>query len=512
MRANSNHWWRGTAVVAATGLAILAGPGPALAAGAGGDAAVDAAAVERVVADFASRAGYPGVAVAITKGGQVQYVGGHGHDSSGAAVTATTPMPAASVSKSFTALAVMQLVEAGKMELNAPVRQYLPDFQVDDARGARITVRELLDQTSGITDLTLREKSLPQPDSLAAAQQRARAATLASDPGTRYAYSNTNYHLAARLVEVVSGQPFADYLRDRVFEPVGMRSTTSIDQAPRDLPEQVREGYLYAYGATIRAAEPKRFMAGSDGLITTAADMAQWLIMQNSGGAAATGARLISASGITTMHTPSGPDSTYGLGWVRDDNGWIRHNGVWFTFTASQLLLPSGHGIAVLGNSGLGLGNEGTGQLADALAELVTGGDPQAPAPLRLIVDLVLAGFTVVSIALGVRNLRRSGDWARRFAVKPLWQPIMRLVPRLVPAALLVMLPDLLGRIVGGGRDIAFVQLAYYTLPLVVWTAVAALTNLSVMIIRVSALVRARRPAGEHAVPVGAARVEMLAG
>ncbi|MEU5947624.1 serine hydrolase domain-containing protein [Micromonospora sp. NPDC047465] len=511
MRADSFCWWRGIVLAAATGLAVSAGSGPAQAADAGDDA-VDAGAVERVVEDFASRAGYPGIAVAITRGDQVLHVGGHGHDASGAAVTATTPMPVASVSKSFTALAVMQLVEAGKVELDAPVRRYLPDFQIDDARGARVTVRELLNQTSGITDRTLREKSLRQPDSLAAAQQRARAATLAADPGTRYAYTNTNYHLAARLVEVVSGEPFADYLRDRVFEPVGMRSTISIDQTPGDLPEQVREGYVYAFGATVPATEPKRFVAGSDGVIATAADMAQWLIMQNSGGVAASGARVVSASSITAMHTPSGSGSTYGLGWDRDDNGWVRHNGVWFTFTASQLLLPSGYGIAVLGNSGIGLGNEGTDQLADAIAELVAGGSPQAPAALRLIIDLVLAGFTLLSLALGVRNLRRSGEWARRFAVRPFWQPVMRLVPRLVPLALLVMLPDLLGQVVGGGRDVTFVQLAYYTLPLVVWTAVTAITNASVMMTRVWALVRAPRAASGHAASVGVVPAEMLAG
>ena len=159
--------------------------------------------------DFADHGGYPGVAIAITKGDQVVQVGGYGHDSSGAAVTATTPMPVASVSKSFTALAVMQLVEAGKVALDAPVRQYLPDFRIADPRGARITVRQLLNQTSGISDGTLPEKSLPQPDSLAAAVVRARAATLAAEPGTKHVYTNTNYHLAARLVEVVAGEPFA---------------------------------------------------------------------------------------------------------------------------------------------------------------------------------------------------------------------------------------------------------------------------------------------------------------
>lgn len=474
------RWWQGVVLTAAAGMAVLVGTGPATAAG---PAQASPDAVERVVRDFAGRAGYPGIAVAITHGDHVLYAGGYGHDSSGAPVTATTPMPIASVSKSFTALAVMQLVEAGKVELDAPVTRYLPDFRIDDARGSQITVRELLNQTSGITDMTLREKSLSQPDSLAGAQQRAQRATLATDPGTAYKYTNTNYHLAARLVEVVSGQPFADYLRDRVFGPLGMQSTVSITQTSD---QRVLDGYTYGYGATIAAAEPKRFVAGSDGVITTATDMAKWLIMQNGNGPGP-----VSAANLTAMHTPA-EGSTYALGWERDRDGRVHHNGVWFTYTASQLLLPSGYGIAVLGNSGIGLGNEGTDQLADALAELVTGGTPNKPAPIRLIVDLSLAGLTLLSVALGIRNLRRSGVWARRFATRPLWQPVVRLTPRLIPAVLLVTLPDLLGQVVGGGRDITFVQLVYYTFPLVAWTTVAAVANLCVLVTRVSALAKAR--------------------
>lgn len=90
----------------------------------------------------------------ITKGAEVVLARGYGHDSSGAPMTAQTPMPAASLSKSFTALAVMRLAEAGKMDLDRPVRDYLPGFQIEDPRGAGITVRHLLNQTSGITDST----------------------------------------------------------------------------------------------------------------------------------------------------------------------------------------------------------------------------------------------------------------------------------------------------------------------------------------------------------------------
>ncbi|WP_433260337.1 serine hydrolase domain-containing protein [Actinosynnema sp. CS-041913] len=458
-------------------------------------AAVDPAAVDRFVAEFAEDAGYPGVAVAITKGDQVVHVAGHGHDSAGAAVTAATPMPVASVSKSFTALAVMRLVEAGKVALDEPVRRYLPDFRVADPRGAAITVRQLLNQTSGLSDRTLREKSLPQPDSPAGAVVRAGQATLATDPGTKHHYTNTNYHLAARLVEVVSGEPFADHLRRHVFEPAGMRSTTTIGLTPRDLPHEVREGHVFAYGASVPATEPTRFVAGSDGVLTTAEDMARWLVVQSTGGRAADGVRLVSPEGITAMHTPSDPRWTYGMGWDTGSDGKVRHGGIWFTYSAGALLLPSGHGIAVMTNSGVGLGNEGTGRLEEGIAALLTGGSPDSGSPTRLIIDLVLAGLTLLSLALGVRNLRRSRVWAKRFATRPVWRVALRLLPRAVPAAVLIPLPDLLGLLVGGGRDLTFVQLGYYSVALVSWLLVASALNLAVAATRIVSLARLRRPA-----------------
>ncbi|MEZ0071544.1 CubicO group peptidase (beta-lactamase class C family) [Planotetraspora sp. GP83] len=421
-------------------------------------------------------------------------------------MTATTPMPVASVSKSFTALAVMQLAEAGKVVLDAPVRDYLPDFRINDPRGTRITVRELLNQTSGITDRTLPEKSLPQPRTPTDAVTRAREATLAAEPGTKHYYTNTNYHLAARLVEVITGEPFADYMRRHVFEPIGMRTTITINQTPRDLPNTVRKGYIYTYGMSIPATEPTRFVNGSDGVITTAGDMAQWLIMQANGGLAANGTRLVSAASVTAMHTSSDRRWTYGMGWDTDQKGRVNHNGIWFTYTADQLLLPGGYGIAVVGNSGIGLGNEGIGALTDELLTLGTGGVPQAGAPVRLVVDLLLAGLTLLSVFLGVRNLRRTRAWAARLAARPSWRLTLRLAPRLVPlVVLLTSLPGLLGQLVGGGRDITFIQLCYYSVALVAWSAVATVMNAGVLAAHVAALVRLRRSAVAPPVPDGSA-------
>ncbi|KOV82974.1 hypothetical protein ADL03_22650 [Nocardia sp. NRRL S-836] len=409
----------------------------------------DVSAVDGYVSSYRAEAGYPGVAVAITKGDQVITAKGYGHDSSGAPVTEHTKMAIASVSKSFTALAVRQLADAGELDLDRPVRTYLPDFEVADPRGERITVRHLLNHTSGITDRTLPEKSLPQPNTPAEAVQRARQATLAADPGVQNRYTNTNYHVAGRLVEVVSGENFNAYLKKHIFEPLGMNETVAIDVTPRDLPSDYREGHVYAYGVSVAAAEPHRFVAGSDGVISTAADMARWLAAQQA----------------------LAPRD--GLGWTADERGSLRHSGIWFTGTAGQLLTKSGYGIAVMTNSGVGFGNEGTSGLEDGIADLLDGAVPPEPSSPRLAIDLVLAALTLSSLGLTIRALRRP----RRF--HKAWQ-----VVRFVPLGVLVALPAMTGLLYGGGRDITFFQLAHYSLPLVVWLGVSSVMNIGVAVVR----------------------------
>jgi CubicO group peptidase (beta-lactamase class C family) len=395
------------------------------------------AALTLLVSTYMGEASYPGVAIAITKGDEVVAVQGFGHDSTGAPITANTKMTIASVSKSFTALAVRQLADAGKIDLDRPVFD------------SRVTPRQLLAHKSGISDRTLAEKSLPQPDSPAAAVERAREALRQAVPDDEFRYTNTNYHLAARLVELASGENFNAYLKKHVFEPLGMRDTVAIDVTPRDLPPDYRKGHGYAYGFSVPLTEPDRFVTGSDGVITTAADMAKWLAAQ----------------------PKLAPQD--GMGWEADQQGRLRHSGIWFTGTAGQLLTSSGYGIAVMANSGVTLGNEGTHGLENGIADVLEGRTPPEPESYRLLTDLVLAALTLLSVGLGIRALKRP----RRF--HKAWQ-----VLRFVPLIVLLALPTLLGLLYGGGRDITFFQLAHYSLPLVVWLGVSSVMNLSVAVRR----------------------------
>ena len=213
-----------------------------------------AAEIDRFVGDYLAGAGLRGAAVVVTKGHDVIVARGYGTDSRGAPITAATPLPIASLSKSFTSLAVMQLVERGDVSLDAPVVRYLPEFSTADARGHDITVRQLLAHTSGLSDRAFPEKSGPMPRSLRAAVALLKTVTLSADPGTRTQYHNPNYWIAARLVEVVSRQSFRDYLHDHVFDPLGMRATATVGGL-RDAPGVAR-GYVRFCG---RSRSPSGF-------------------------------------------------------------------------------------------------------------------------------------------------------------------------------------------------------------------------------------------------------------
>jgi CubicO group peptidase (beta-lactamase class C family) len=196
----------GVAVVGCV-MALLLGAGVPSVTGPG-SRRVDWAELDRFLAVELARTGLPGMAVTITHGPDVLYVKGFGSDGHGHDVTSATQFRIASLSKSFTAVAVLQLVKAGKVELDAPVQGYLPEFSTTEPdRSHRITVRHLLNQTSGIGDAGLPAGG--EPDTVEQRVRSLRSARLVSEPGREFHYSDSNYQVLARLVEVVAGMPFS---------------------------------------------------------------------------------------------------------------------------------------------------------------------------------------------------------------------------------------------------------------------------------------------------------------
>jgi CubicO group peptidase (beta-lactamase class C family) len=446
---------------------------------------VTPAAVDAFVARYREATGLPGAAVAITKGEEVIHAAGYGRTADGRPVMADTPMALASLSKSFTALAVMRLVERDAVELDRPVRAYLPEFAMADPRAAKITVRQLLHQTSGMADAAFHEKSLPQPGTLRGAVARLRTAELATEPGTAFSYHNTNYQVAARLVEVVSGRPFAAYLDANVFAPLGMRHSRTID-TDRDLPGSAR-GHLYVLGRAIALPEPAGFGNGSGGVLSSAGDMARWLIAQNTG--------VLSPRSVKELRTPSEQNPGYALGWSIGTTGRgtpvVEHGGDLFTSTAYQRLMPgSGYGIAVMANTGMAFSDAGA--LMEGLTDLAEGHEPRLPDTRALLgIDLLFVLLTLVTAGLAVRGVARSRRWAVRRTGLRRWPLPACLVPLALCAAIVPIF-----RVLARGGDIMWIQVVYLYPTFMIWLVSAATAGTAVAAARLYHGVRPARSAG----------------
>ncbi|WP_283134432.1 serine hydrolase domain-containing protein [Rhizohabitans arisaemae] len=432
--------------------------------------------------------GLPGVSVVVTQGDRVVHASGHGRDSTGAAVTERTPMRVASLSKSFTAAAVMTLVEDGRIALDRPVAEQLPGFRMADGRARRITVRHLLNQTSGLSDTTVDIDATQTAGSLTEYVARLSTGTLTTEPGTRYEYCNVNFDLAARLVEVASGQRFHDYMRQHVFGPLGMTDSFIGDREVKPA-----DGFNSLFGVWRSRPELPGFLnlGGSGGVVTTAADLGKWLISQNGAG----GAHLVSREGLRTMHTPS-PVRDYAMGWSEENLGGtplLTHSGNLFTYSAVQAIAPgTGYGFAVMTN-GAGLQDD-TYEVLGGLVALTRGETPDSPGGGRQRFELVLGLIAVVAAGLGTAAVLRSRRWSGKHGAKPAWRIASRLAPALVPVLVLAAYPDLIS-ILMNGRRVTWAQLTYFPAPLTITLVIAAVAGAATIASRLIRL-RSVRSAG----------------
>jgi CubicO group peptidase (beta-lactamase class C family) len=371
----------------------------------------------------------PGLALAIVKGDQIVHLKGFGiADPSGRAVTPQTPFMIGSLSKSMTALAVMQLVEAGKIDLDAPVQRYLPWFHVaDETASAQITVRHLLYQTSGLprtADIAFINDHDTSAGALEVRVRTLRTQELAHPVGTTYEYSSPNYQTLGLIIQQVSGQSYEAYMQAHVFEPLGMRQTFA---AQTDAQQHgMAMGYRYWFGVPAPAtlAFP-RGAVPSGYLISSAEDMAHYLLAQLSGGSA-NGATILSSQGIAELHRPGVAHETPGvevaMGW---EVGSVLHGvptisflGDLPNFAASMALVPDGQwGVVLLANADPWLARVGgdrrwlnmTTGVINLLAERPPMAVPASPVPL--IVDSVLLLVLAAQGAGIIWSLRAFRRW-----------------------------------------------------------------------------------------------------
>jgi CubicO group peptidase (beta-lactamase class C family) len=446
---------------------IIAGPAPAR--GDGPAPTPTPAAIDRYLRDALASTGLPGMSAVVTHRDRIVHATGLGHDASGRSVTADTSMRVASVSKSFTAAAVMTLVDEGRMVLDRPVASYLPEFRMADQRAGRITVRQLLNQTSGLSDRTVDIGATQRATTLAGYLAALRPGTLAAEPGSHWEYCNVNYDVAARLVQVVDGRDFTDAMRDRVFGRLGMSAS-----AVGDRPVRPADGFVSLYGAWVSRAELPGFRGGAGGVVTTASDMGRWLISQTGHGP-----RMLTPGSLAIMHEPA-PGTGYSMGWgpvMVEGRELLVHSGNLFTYTAVQAVDPAtGFGFAVMTNSASLY--DDTYDILLGLVALTDGRPPSAPGGTRQLTESALALIALVAFGLGILGVLRSGRWARRRAGRARWWTALRLGAVLVPAAMLGTYPQWVSFLMNG-RAVTWAQLTYFAAPLTITLSFAAAAGLA---------------------------------
>ena len=227
--------------------------------------------MDEVIREGMERSGMPGFAVAVVSGDDVLHTRGFGDAGDGRRVTPQTPFLLGSTSKSFTALAAMQLVDAGRLDLDAAARRYVPEFRLADQSAAdRITVRQVLQQTSGLpaTAGGAIVRSAADGSTLDAVREL-RDTTLATPPGSAFEYSNANYILAGLIVERASGEPYGQYIQRHIFTPLGMRrSFVALDAAER---AGLATGHRFWFGLSVAHGPTFRHGIQSAGYLISSA-------------------------------------------------------------------------------------------------------------------------------------------------------------------------------------------------------------------------------------------------
>jgi CubicO group peptidase (beta-lactamase class C family) len=390
----------------------------------------------------------------------------------------------------------MQLVEGGKIDLDAIVQTYLPDFTLADPDAtSRITVRQLLNQTSGLSDAGFPAMRLPQPDTPAERVAGLHTARQVAQPGSEYHYYNVNYEILARLVEVASGESYSEYLQAHIFGPLQMADTisalTSTEAAERAT--NLAQGHLNFYGIPVASPEEKGYFGGSGGIVSTAEDMAHYLVMQASGGRYAETA-LLSPAGVERMHTPPPDvDSDYAMGWIATSSGnqpVLEHNGILSTFYADMALLPeSGCGIVLLYNiQSVAQASLAFPQIKSGLIEILNGETPQTSWLSSRLLEAAFALLTLAGTALAVRSLRRLPGWAERARRVPLWRLAPGIVWAFVPAALVVAMPDIVLRT--SGRAFGYLTIFRSMPEVITWLGLTGILGVVDGVARIALLAR----------------------
>lgn len=317
------------------------------------DAAI-AAAADKLAAEALSEKGAAGLSVAVARDGKVILSRGYGlaeleHD---VKADEDSMFRTGSITKQFTAAAIMRLVEQGKISLDDPITKHVPAY---NTHGRVITVRHLLTHTSGIKSYTeLKRVMVDEPEREFTHQEMldmVQNEPLAFEPGAKHAYSNTGYYLLGMIIENVSGKDYCAYLQDEFFGPLGLTHTRCDSNV--EIIKGRAQGYTVAGEKLVNdrgLATGTTFAAG--GLLASAHDLVVWADALAAG-------KVVSPASYKLMSTPfklaGGGANDYGFGLFIDSldgHARIQHGGDIFGFNSMLARFPDdGVTVAVISNS-----------------------------------------------------------------------------------------------------------------------------------------------------------------
>lgn len=290
--------------------------------------------IEAAISVWMSQTKAPALSVAIVINDQMRFSKGYGLADleNNVAARSDTAFRLASITKSMTAIAVMQLVERGKIDLSAPVHKYCSTYpekqSLKDQPGKQfsVTVRQLLIHQSGVRHNKIPEEVVGTKhyNSITEAVSAVAADPLVIEPGTKYSYSTPGYMLLGCAIEGASGMTYIDYLRENVFKPAGM-TRTFVDDVYAIIPNRAR-GYRKTEKGEITNAplHDTSVKIPGGGLVSTAEDLAKFAIAVNTN-------RFVKAETLAQMWTKpkmsDGKEQTYAMGFlINDENGLLRVN------------------------------------------------------------------------------------------------------------------------------------------------------------------------------------------
>jgi CubicO group peptidase (beta-lactamase class C family) len=364
-----------------------------------------AAAVDSVFAAYAV-GGAPGCSMGIVNAGRVRYAKGYGL----ASLELDVPLSPRSVfdigstSKQFTAASVALLALDGKLSLDDDVRKYIPELP---DLGARVTIRHLLNHTSGWRDYT-DLMSLAEWDDRdhttdrEALEPLARQRALNFPPGATWRYSNTGYFLAGLVVRRVSGKTLGEFARERIFEPLGMRDTRYLDDTRLVVPRRAT-GYAPGDSGRYRVAMSDWEQVGDGAVQTTVEDLARW--DANFDDPRVGGPKLVEML-QTRGRLADGRPLSYALGLTLDQYRGVprvQHGGAWAGYRAMLMRFPTrGFTVVTLCNRG----DANTMALSERVADVLLG--PVAP-PAHAVAVAAPAAVAAAELA-PLAGTYRSGD------------------------------------------------------------------------------------------------------